>query len=135
VVSEKRGKPGRPRKDETVMKSLATALHLPPDEDPQPEEPVGVLSNITGPRPPEVVVKKRKRGRPRKNIKFRPLLSNRGIVYEEELEEDVTGQTYLGKRQPSGLPVSGSLHGNSEDERDGPLEQDGEEEASESPDL
>ena len=45
-------------------------------------------------------MKKRKRGRPRKNIKFRPLVSNKGMVFEEEAEEDVNHQShYLGKRQ------------------------------------
>ena len=115
------------------MKSLATAIQLPAEEEALPDEPVGVLSNITGPRPPEVAVKKRKRGRPRKNIKFRPLLSNRGIIYEEELEEDVNGQTYLGKRLASAADANpDSPRGGSEDDRSGPNEPDSEEEASES---
>lgn len=96
MVSEKRGKPGRPRKDETVMKVLTKGIPMPVEEEPStPAQHIG-LNNLEY-RPPEII-KKRKRGRPRKNIKFCPLVSNKGMVFEEEAEEEIENGMMLGKR-------------------------------------
>lgn len=99
MISEKRGRPGRPRKDEPVMKVLAKGAPAPIEEE-EERRVEGGLRNLTGGGayglPESTLIKKRKRGRPRKNIKFKPLVSNRGIVFEEELEEELGG--YLGKR-------------------------------------
>lgn len=95
-MSEKRGKPGRPRKDETVMKVVTKGIAMPLFENLQCEE-----AAEDGEKESRAVepVKKRKRGRPRKNIKFRPLVSGRSLVFEEEAEEDIEDGVYLGKRE------------------------------------
>ena len=52
---------------------------------------------------PETYVssKKRKRGRPRKVVRFRPVTGDRFVVYEEEAEEEIIdGRMMLGKRNP-----------------------------------
>lgn len=104
-MSEKRAKPGRPRKDETVMKMLTRCIVVPLDEDNRPTPSKNKLDTVnnaigclTGSEvKPQEKIKKRKRGRPRKNIKFIPLSSSRGIVYQEEGEEDPQDM-FLGKR-------------------------------------
>lgn len=90
------------------MKVITKGIVVPLDEDPRPQvqhmngSGIGPSSQVLGClteveiKPPEKV-KKRKRGRPRKNIKFIPFSSNRAIVYQEEGEEDPQDM-FLGKR-------------------------------------
>ena len=116
-MSEKRGRPGRPRKDETVMKVLTKGTPAIVEEPHVLVQPVTGLSNLEY-RPPETIVKKRKRGRPRKNIKFCPLVSNKGMVFEEEAEEEVQGGgLFIGKRiVKDPIDLEGEIEGESENE-------------------
>ena len=87
------------------MKVLTRGIVVPLDEDSRPtpskikldtvNNAIGCLTGTEVKLPEKL--KKRKRGRPRKNIKFVPLSSNRGIIYQEEGEEDPQDM-YLGKR-------------------------------------
>ena len=90
------------------MKMITKGIVVPLDDDLRPPPPptnlstAGLSSQVLGclteleVKPPEKV-KKRKRGRPRKNIKFIPFSSNRAIIYQEEGEEDPQDM-FLGKR-------------------------------------
>jgi hypothetical protein len=80
------------------MKVVTKGIVMPLFENLQCEEQVEECERENKTQEP---VKKRKRGRPRKNIKFRPLVSSRSLVFEEEAEEDIEDGPYLGKREPA----------------------------------